>query len=236
VTAGQIQQASLVLYVDKVVVEGGIDVATVTSPWGEIGVTFNSKPLIGATLVSNIPTVTQGVYVTLDITSQLQGWVTTPSTNFGVAISAAIAQPNTQIVLDSKENTATSHPAFIDVVLASSGPAGPTGATGPAGANGATGPAGSNGATGPAGSNGATGPAGSNGSNGSNGATGPTGPAGSNGTGASPTGIPVSFAGHTGAAAWNSPTSGAQAVALGGTASVAVPGSCKPSFTIISYS
>jgi hypothetical protein len=45
----------------------------------------------------------------------------------------------------------------------------------------------------------------------------------------------VSYGGHSGTAAWNSPTSGVQAIALGATASVAAPAACKPSMTIISY-
>ena len=45
--------------------------------------------------------------MTFDITSVLQGWVTTPSSNNGLQITAALAQPGTQIILDTKESTTT---------------------------------------------------------------------------------------------------------------------------------
>ena len=121
-------------------------------------------------------------------------------------------------------------------VAGSNGATGATGVAGSNGATGATGANGSNGATGPIGPQGTPGTNGTNGTNGAAGATGPTGPAGSAGSGASPTSIPVSVAGHSGTAAWNSPSSGIQAIALGGTATVVVPAACKPSMTIYSYS
>jgi len=123
------------------------------------------------------------------------------------------------------------------------GPAGPTGSTGVAGPTGptgagATGPTGPQGATGPAGATGATGNQGNTGAAGASGPTGPTGatgPAGSDGTGASPLGIPLGIAGHTGLAAWNSPTTGSQQTSLNADASVVAPAACKPSMTIYSY-
>ncbi len=184
VTASQIQQATMTVFVNRVLASGGLDVAEVTSAWSESTVTFNTRPTQGAPFASNIPAASQGQYVTFDITNQLQGWVTTPSTNFGVAISPAVAQPSTNVVLDSKESTTTSHAAFIDVVLASAGPPGATGATGPAGVAGATGPTGATGFAGPAGPTGATGfagPAGATGAMGFPGAPGATGPSGPTG-------------------------------------------------------
>ena len=38
-------------------------------------------------------------------------WITTPASNFGLAISSSVSAPSTSLFLDSKENTATSHPA-----------------------------------------------------------------------------------------------------------------------------
>jgi hypothetical protein len=205
VTAGQIQQATMVVFLNKVLTGGAIDVAAVTSPWAEGTVTYNTKPTTGAPFASNVAASAQGTYVTFDVTSQVQGWVMTPSTNFGVAISAAVAQPGTQIFLDSKESTTTSHPAFIDVVLGSVGPTGPVGATGatgnagPAGATGLAGPAGPTGATGLAGPVGPTGPTGAAGVAGPAGATGVAGPAGATGaTGATGLAGPAGPTGATG--------------------------------------
>jgi hypothetical protein len=122
VTSGQIQQATMIVFLNRVLTAGGIDVAPITSPWSESTVTFNTEPTIGAPFASNIPASVQSTFVTFDVTSQVRGWVTTPSTNNGVAITAAVAQPATQVYLDSKESTSTSHSAFINVVVFSSPP------------------------------------------------------------------------------------------------------------------
>jgi collagen type I alpha len=125
------------------------------------------------------------------------------------------------------------------------GTAGATGATGaastvagPTGATGANGTAGATGATGANGTAGTAGAAGATGANGTAGATGATGPAGSNGTGASPTGVPVAVAGHSGLSTFFSPTSStaSTAAAFGAGETVVAPTSCKPSITIWNYS
>ncbi|MBL8222946.1 MAG: collagen-like protein [Bryobacterales bacterium] len=84
--------------------------------------------------------------------------------NDGLAILGSSGQ-STALFFDSKENTATSHPAELDITLA--GPAGPTGATGPQGIQGIQGVAGATGARG------ATGPMGPQGAQGTQGPTGP---------------------------------------------------------------
>ena len=79
-----------------------------------------------------------GAYVTVDVTSLVQGWVSAPATNNGVALTAGTAA----VEFDSKENDLTGHAAALEVVLASGGvgavgPAGPAGAVGPQGPQGA---------------------------------------------------------------------------------------------------
>jgi hypothetical protein len=185
ISPAQIQQASMTVYVNKVLTGGAIDVALVTSAWGETTVTFNSRPTVGASFASNLPSSIAGTYLTFDVTAQVQGWLSVPANNFGVQISAAAAAPGTQIVLDSKENTATSHPAFLDVVLATGGSGGgatgATGLAGPAGATGVTGAVGLAGAAGPTGATGVAGPAGVTGPTGAAGFAGPAGPTGATG-------------------------------------------------------
>src|SRR5579885_474484 len=122
--------------------------------------------------------VTQAaVYVTADLTTLVQSWITNSGTNNGISVAASAGAPSTVVFFDSKENTSTSHPAVLQVTLANSGPQGPTGPTGPTGATGPTGQ-GLTGATGPTGP---TGPAGV-GLTGATGPTGPTGPTGATGT------------------------------------------------------
>ena len=235
ITAAQINKATMSFYVNTVLTGGGIDISQVTSAWTEIGVTNNNRPTYLAPFALNVPSTTAKSWVTVDVTQLVRDWVTGSAPNFGVQISAAVAAPTTAIVLDSKENATTSHPVFLDVVIQSVGPAGPTGpqgtpgAAGPAGATGPAGPAGAagpTGATGPAGLAGAAGPTGPTGPQGNTGAAGPTGPTGPQGsTGAAgptgPTG-PQGSTGSTGAAGPTGPTGpqGANGAGIFGTGTV----------------
>jgi len=197
-TAATIGKATMTLYVNTVAVPGAVDVAQVTSGWSESAVNNNSRPTYLSPFLLGVPTTTSRQYLTLDVTQLVKDWVTGVAPNFGVQISAAASAPTTAIVLDSKENQTTSHPAFLDIVLQSVGPAGPIGPQGLIGPTGPTGPAGSQGVTGLAGPTGPTGPQGLAGPTGPQGATGltgtrgPTGPAGSNGLAGAqgPTGPP----------------------------------------------
>ena len=233
---GDVAKATLYLWVNSVITPGALEVFPVTSAWTEAGVTFNTMPGLGVVEATGIHVSKAGVYVGVDITNQLKTWIASPNANFGLAIAPDAAAPGTSFLIDSKENTLTSHAAFIDIDLAGAGAAGPTGATGPAGPQGPTGPAGANGANGINGVNGATGPAGANGTNGVAGPTGPTGPTGgSGGTGLTPVGIPFGIAGHTGLAIWNNPAYPANQTSLNGLVTVIAPTACSPSMTIYSY-
>ena len=86
----------------------------------------------------------------MDVTSLVQGWISNPATNNGLALSAGTAM----VQFDSKENDQTAHAATLDVELVDAGPAGVAGA---AGAAGATGSAGSTGLTGAVGATGSVG-------------------------------------------------------------------------------
>ncbi len=188
-SASNIQQATLVFYLNKVLVSGGVDIALTGQSWSETGATYNNfnQGLVGAPFASNVATTATGQYVTVDVTSQVQAWITGAVTNNGIIIKPAVAQPSTSVVIDTKESTTTSHPAYIDVIVTSvgatgpSGPAGSAGAAGPSGPSGPAGPSGATGNTGSAGPSGPSGPSGATGSTGSQGAQGPSGPAGTNG-------------------------------------------------------
>jgi len=209
--SSSVAKAYLRVYVNKVVTAGTLDFAVASSPWTENGVTFNTLPTVGAVFAS-APVARANTFVLVDVTSQVQSWLASPATNFGIEISGEGA---TSVQLDSKENTLTSHAASLELSII--GPAGPSGATGPAGPAGSSlpgppgppGPAGATGATGPvgvgtpgpagpAGAQGATGATGPFGAQGPAGAAGPTGPAGARGA-TGPTGA-VGLAGSAGPA------------------------------------
>src|SRR4029077_13694062 len=111
-------------------IAGSVDVSQVTSAWTETGVTYGTRPSFLSALATGVPIATAKQWVTVDVTQLVQDWVTGVAPNFGVQISAAAGAPSTSLALDSKENVNTSHPAFLDVVVQSVGPAGPTGAAG----------------------------------------------------------------------------------------------------------
>jgi hypothetical protein len=148
-TASQIGSATLKLYVNRVNTSGTVNVVPVTSAWSESAVTYNTIPSLGSTVASFTP-ATAGQYVVIDVTSLVQEWVTTPSSNFGLALTTSSGD----VVLDSKENDETSHVAHLDITVVSQGPAGPAGADGAQGPTGPAGPVGATGATGAAGANG----------------------------------------------------------------------------------
>ena len=184
-TSAQVSRAVLRLYVNRVTTPGQVTLAPVNAAWGEYSVTYANEPAIGG--VAGTFSVSQaGAFVAIDVTALVQGWISSPATNNGVALTAGTAV----VQFDSKENDETAHPAELDIELVDAGPTGatgPAGPQGPAGATGATGLAGLAGAMGPqgpqgaAGVPGAVGPVGPMGPQGLTGATGPVGPAGAAG-------------------------------------------------------
>jgi Collagen triple helix repeat (20 copies) len=169
-TAAQIGHAALRLYVNRVNASGSINLQPVTSTWDELAVTNATLPALGPASSSfSVSDVNQ--YAVIDVTTLVQGWLTTPGSNYGIALSSAGAN----ILFDSKENDETSHPAQLDITVTSQGPAGPAGTVGAAGPQGIQGAAGVPGIPGPQGVQGPVGPVGT-------GATGPAGPAGTAGT------------------------------------------------------
>src|SRR5258708_11525952 len=153
-SAGQIARANLVVYANRVNNAGAVDIQAATSSWSEFGVTFSSAPTVGA-VFATIPIGQAGRFISVDVTTLVQSWVTTPASNQGIALSASSTAPTTFVLFDSKENEETGHQPRLEIVLA--GPVGATGPQGPIGLTGATGATGTTGATGPQGLTGLTG-------------------------------------------------------------------------------
>lgn len=195
--SANVTSAYLIVYANKVSTGGTLNFAAVTSAWTESGATASASPTVGPVFASTTASI-GNAFLLVDVTSQVQGWLANPATNFGIEITGV---SGTTVQLDTKENIATSHPAQLALTIV--GPAGPTGATGATGLPGnqglagPAGPTGAAGATGPTGPTGATGAIGATGAAGAQGATGLSGPAGATG----PTGAvgPSGPAGATGA-------------------------------------
>ena len=220
-----VTNAWLHLFVNSVPAGGALTFTVVNSSWSESAVNRNIEPSVASTSFASIAASTANAYVTIDVTTQVQAWITTPSVNFGIEITAL---PGVLVALDARENTHTSHPALLDVVVLAGGGAGPQGAVGRDGGVGATGaigpagPVGPTGSAGPAGAQGSTGPAGATGSVGAAGSVGPAGPTGSAGTtgAVGPTGPagPAGAVGATGAAGVQGSVGATGAVGATGTA------------------
>jgi hypothetical protein len=163
-TASQIGQATLCLFVNRVGLSGKVVVQPLMEGWSESAVHYGNLPDLGTQGASFTPSLANQ-FITVDVTGLVQGWVTTPLSNFGLALTTASAD----VAFDSKEGTETSHAAFLDITVVSQGPTGATGATGSTGTTGLTG------ATGATGAAGATGPQGNTGSPGLAGAPGTAG-------------------------------------------------------------
>jgi hypothetical protein len=160
VIAADVVKATLTLFVNRIGVPGGIDVAPLSSAWTEATVTASTAPALGAPFASNIPVSTANQFISIDVTAQVEQWLTNPGANFGLALTPSLAAPGTVAFFDSKESTATGHVAWLNVTLADQGPQGAQGPVGPQGPQGVAGAQGPQGVAGPTGATGATGPAG----------------------------------------------------------------------------
>ena len=152
--AADVSRATLRLFVNRVTTPGVLTVGAVGAAWNEGAVTLQTLPAIG-NAIEVFPVTDEGQFVTVDVTSLVQTWLTTPGKNFGLALTTSTADA----VFDSKENDTTAHSAQLDISL-STGEAGPTGPVGPQGPKGDTGAAGARGLAGPQGQQGNTGPQG----------------------------------------------------------------------------
>ena len=137
VIPSQVAKATLTVFVNRVLTAGSLSAGAVNAPWTEQTITAGNAPLIQ---VSAVALASQSnSFVSFDVTNDVRNWIATPSLNYGLGIASS----GSNVLLDSKENTATSKQARLEITLA--GPQGATGATGsvgPIGLTGATGPTG----------------------------------------------------------------------------------------------
>ena len=201
-TGTTVAKATLRLFVSSESTDGSFDVYPVNAAWPE-SLTYSSAPALGASAAGPVSITSSSLnhFVVIDVTSLVQGWLTTPSTNYGVALQ--LVGPTGLFAFDTKESTITSHEPELEIAL--NGPAGPQGPLGPAGPSGLTGsigpigpqgplgpagPTGLTGSTGPIGPQGLLGPAGPTGSTGPIGPDGPQGPAGNPGFSGTTSSVP----------------------------------------------
>lgn len=152
-----IEAATLRVWVDAVTIPGDLNIAPVLAAWDERTISLAGAPPIGqAVSTLSVGDSDAQRYLSVDVTALVRQWASGTLENHGLAL---MGSPDgvVDVQFDSKENTATSHPMEIEVVITSVGPQGPRGFTGPQGAPGIQGPQGVQGPQGP------QGPAGPNG-------------------------------------------------------------------------
>jgi hypothetical protein len=119
-TGASVSQATLKLYVNAVTTAGSFEVYAVNGAWTESKITYDLAPALGSVIDSGVALTTadKNQYILIPMTSTVQEWVNTPSSNNGIAL---VAIGSFNATFDSKENTTTSHPAELDVVFAGDG-------------------------------------------------------------------------------------------------------------------
>ena len=86
-TSAQIAHATLRLYTNRVDTAGLVSLQPLNGAWSEYGITYQTLPATGS--VAQVFSVSQaGQYVAIDVTALVQGWITAPATNFGLALTA----------------------------------------------------------------------------------------------------------------------------------------------------
>jgi len=148
-----VSKATLRLWVSEIQNAGSINLHVVTGAWDEASLTAATAPAFEALSFATRPIAAgdKGSYVTVDVTSQVQGWVAAPATNVGLVILPSPLD-DIRLDLDSKENTGTSHPMEIESrSRGQQAPRGPAGQTGNQGVPGLPGPPGATGSQGPPG-------------------------------------------------------------------------------------
>lgn len=130
----QIRYARLRLYLPQVTRTGdGLGLHQVTSTWDES--LASAEPTFTATPLTNFPAARLGSkrFISVDVTSTVQSWITTPATNEGFAITAipgATAKLTASVSLGAKEGAGSGYPAELDIEIATDPIA--AGAIGPA--------------------------------------------------------------------------------------------------------
>lgn len=114
---GDIEQATLKLFVRNLGTAGSFDIFSVAANWDETTITHQAAPSLGGIVASSVAVNDESIFVTVDLTALVRDWLNGNIRNYGIAIL-----PNTEginVDFDSKENTTTSHEPRLEIVLRS---------------------------------------------------------------------------------------------------------------------
>jgi hypothetical protein len=125
VGSSDIAQVWLHLYVNTVSTPGTFKAYRVTSNWiegrkagaTESGtITWNNRPLTSSTELFSVTLSSSNEqnYIAIDVTDLVKNWIDQPGQNYGVVFKHF---GTVNVAMDSKEDTSTSHPPKLDIVL-----------------------------------------------------------------------------------------------------------------------
>jgi len=114
-TAGTVEKARLTLYFPSVTKAGDLSLHVVTEDWEE---TFTgptrTQPAVGSAFLT-IPaeSVVKRQFIIVDVTQQVKDWLTTPGSNYGIAVTSPEGIGN--VTMGSKEGSASGYPALLEM-------------------------------------------------------------------------------------------------------------------------
>ena len=119
-TSNNVAKATLKLYVASVAKAGTFNIDFVNGAWTEKTITESLAPALGTTIASGVSLTSANVndYVLIDVTTAVGEWLNGSQANDGIAL---VANSPLSATFDSKENTAQSHPAELDIVFTAGG-------------------------------------------------------------------------------------------------------------------
>ena len=125
-TWNQVARATLTVYARTVTTAGSVRVENANGGWTEGTVTNANAPVTandaGGNVYASASFTTSGMYVTFDVTELVRDWVDGVVVNHGLALVPADGA--VRVTLDSKETTASSHQATLEVTLSGGATAG----------------------------------------------------------------------------------------------------------------
>lgn len=114
-----VEQARLRLFVKSVPVAGDIDVYLVDETWLEDKIKGKNAPLF-STLVATVSVAAGDAkdFITIPLTLEVQDWLDGVTPNYGIVLVANPSLP-AKVKFNSKEDTSTSHPPELEVIVSS---------------------------------------------------------------------------------------------------------------------
>jgi formylglycine-generating enzyme len=115
ISAGTVEKARLTLYFPSVMKVGDLSLHVVTQDWEE---TFTGPTRIHPTfgpsfLTIPLASVVKRQFVIVDVTQQVKDWLTTPGSNFGIAVTSPDGIAS--VTIGSKEGSASGYPPLLEI-------------------------------------------------------------------------------------------------------------------------